>query len=265
MALDNALKALILDMDGVLWRADQPIGDLPATFARIRQMGLRFTLATNNATLSAGQYVEKLAGFGVTLEPDQVVTSAGSAARYLQRRYPQGGPVFIVGETGLQRELAGCGFYPAEEGSQAGCLAVVAGLDRTITYDKLARAAALARAGVLFVGTNPDLTYPAVGGLAPGAGSVLAFISAASGVQPVITGKPQPELYLLALERMSVSPQETLVIGDRLDTDIVGAQALGCRTGLVLTGVSTDAEAQAWQPSLDWTAPDLAGLLEMIT
>ncbi|MBI4927161.1 MAG: HAD-IA family hydrolase, partial [Anaerolineae bacterium] len=122
------------------------------------------------------------------------------------------------------------------------------------------RACTLIRKGAEFVGTNPDLTFPSPEGLTPGAGSVLAFIEAGSSQAPLITGKPEPLMFDLAMERMGLVPDQVLVIGDRLDTDILGGQRAGCKTAAVLTGVSTLAEIQSWQPAVDLVLNNLSDL-----
>ena len=156
--------------------------------------------------------------------------------------------------------LAKYGFYQDTQD----VLAVVAGLDRQVTYDKLARATLLIRSGAMFVGTNADRTLPMPEGLLPGAGSILAALETATDVQPVVVGKPEPEMYLFALERLKTSPAETLIVGDRLDTDITGAQKIGCHTALLLSGVANETDARNWQPAPDIIAPDLTGLLEWL-
>jgi 4-nitrophenyl phosphatase len=254
------LNALILDMDGVLWREDEPIGDLPAIFQRIEQRGLQVTLATNNATKTVEQYLQKLSGFGVVLQPAQIINSPQAVAQYLRQRYPSGGGVYVLGEDGLHQAIQESGFHH----SQRDVLAVVAGMDRALTYEKLARATLLIRSGAQFIGSNPDRTYPTPEGLVPGAGAILAAIEAATDQQPLILGKPAPEMYRIAMQRMNVSPENTLVVGDRLGTDIAGAQQLGCRTGLVLSGVTTLEAALEWEPAPDYIAKDLADLLEKI-
>lgn len=257
--LHPPVRALILDMDGVLWRGDQPIGDLPRIFEAFKAQGLRVALATNNATRTADQYCQKLKGF---VDAERIVTSAEATAYFLHEQFPQGGPVFLVGEEGLRHALAQYGFYPVEDDR---VIAVVAGLDRQLTYDKLRKATLLIRQGVPFVGTNPDRTYPSPEGLVPGAGTVLAALEAASDVKPVIVGKPFPTLFRVALERLNATPAETLVVGDRLDTDILGGQQAGMRTALVLSGVSTFEEAKRWSPPPDLIAPTLAHLIGLET
>jgi len=254
------IRALILDMDGVIWRGEQPLGDLRVIFEQINQRGYKVILATNNATLSIGQYLDKLSNFGVKLEKWQVINSAQATAHYLKQRYPQGGKVFIVGENGLQEALKDQGFAQAE----CNVLAVVTGLDRTMSYEKLSKATKLIRSGAAFIGTNPDPTFPEKDGIAPGTGSILALLEAASEVKPVIIGKPAPEMYRVAMDRMQVAPFETLVIGDRLKTDIAGAQDLNCRTGLVLSGVTSEDEALRWEPVPDLIAKDLTSLIGML-
>ncbi len=262
MQLDN-LKALILDMDGVLWRDDTPIGDLLAIFARIRERGFKVALATNNATRTVDEYLEKFSGFGVTLEPWQIVTSSLASADTLAKDFPGGGSVFVIGENGIQRALEERGFAPLiDPQDETRPVAVVAGIDRFISYAKLRRATLHIRAGVPFYGTNPDRTFPTPQGLVPGAGAILASIEAATDVKAIIIGKPSPFMMHLALERLGTGPEETLVVGDRLETDIVAGQAAGCKTALVLSGVSTFEQAKSWQPAPDYIVEDLSTLLD---
>lgn len=253
----SVIRALILDMDGVLWRSEQPIGDLPAIFNEIHRRSWKVVLATNNATKSIQQFLTKLASFDVTLEPWQVINSAQATAHYLSQEHPNGGPVFVVGEPGLVEILHEAGFYPSEENP----LAVVAALDRSITYEKLSKATLLIRSGVPFIGTNPDRTFPTPEGQVPGAGSILATIEAATDIAPLVIGKPNTLMYQFALERMGVKPEETLVVGDRLETDIAGAQNLGSPCALVLSGVTDEEKAWQWHPAPDMIVDNLTNML----
>jgi 4-nitrophenyl phosphatase len=256
-SLQPAIKALIIDMDGVLWRSEQPIGDLPRLFARIRQLELRTIFATNNATRTIDQYVHRLGRFGIPAVPDQIITSAIATAHFLKQRFPKGGPVFIIGEIGLTEALKSCGFYAQDED----VLAVVAGLDRTVTYEKLSQATHLIHAGALFYGTNPDTTLPTPQGPAMGAGGILAAIQTSTDVQPVISGKPYTPMMDMVLEKLNLPPAEILAVGDRLNTDIQAGQNIGCKTALVLTGISTRSEAEAWNPPPDLIAEDFTALI----
>ena len=254
------IQGLILDMDGVLWRDQAPLLDIPAFFTQSEIIGLSVVLATNNSTKTVDQYIEKLVHFGAQIRPEQIVNSSMAAADYLKHLHPQGGPVFVVGESGLIDSLAAEGFFIAEEN----VLAVVAGLDRQITYSKLNKASRLIRDGAPFIGTNPDRTFPTPSGLTPGSGSVLAFIEAASGVSPTIMGKPERYMFDVALRRLNLSPEAVLAVGDRMDTDIQGGQRAGCRTAVVLSGVSTLAEVQAWHPQPDLIIDNLNDLLGLM-
>ncbi len=258
--LEFGIRGVILDMDGVLWKDMQPLANLPALFTRMHDLGLGVILATNNATKTNNQYIYKLGQFGVHLESWQVVNSAQAVAFYLRKRFPNGGSVYIVGEPSLKETLAESGFFHASDPSSDHILEVVAGIDYTVTFDKLRQATILIRKGLPFIGTNPDKTFPTPEGLMPGAGSVLAAIEAASGTKPIIAGKPEPLLFDLAIERLAITPEQTLVVGDRLDTDISGGQAARCRTAVVLSGVTSWQEASSWKPAPDIIAPDITSL-----
>ncbi len=254
-----SFSALILDMDGVLWQDRLPIGDLPLIFSRISALGLQYTFATNNSTRTIDQYQRRLGSFGIPSEAWQIVTSSVAAAELLARRFPEGGPVFVIGEAGIEEALALRGFFPSNKDA----LAVVAGADRGINFDKLRQATLLIRNGVPFYGTNPDRTFPTPEGLIPGAGAILAAIQTATDVPPIIAGKPEKAMLEICLNRMSTSPLETLVVGDRLETDILSGQACGCRTALVLSGVTSPLQAAAWQPAPDLIINDLSALIKL--
>jgi len=255
--LREQVKALILDMDGVLWKESDAIGDLPQVFNHIQALGLDYVLATNNATKTQAKYVEKLAGFGAQIPEEKIVNSSMAVAYLLRKRFPSGGNVYIVGETGLVEALEHAGFHQAEKD----CVAVIASMDRGISFEKLKRATLLIRSGVPFYATNPDRTYPTPEGLIPGAGSLIGSLEISTDVKPIIAGKPNPTLYEFALERLGTLPSQTLVVGDRLETDILGGQNLGCPTALVLSGIATRAEAELHQPPVDVIAESLEELL----
>ncbi len=259
-ALDpRALKGLILDMDGVLWRGSQPLGDLPALFRTLEALGLRWVFVTNNATRSPRDYVAKLARFGVPAREEHILNAALAAVAALKSRWPTGAAtVHVLGEGPLHAMLRAAGFRVTTEPEAD---AVVAALDRTCTYAKLERAAYAIRGGAWFIGTNPDRSYPTPQGLAPGAGALLAALEAATDVAPTVVGKPEPWLFRLALERLQASPEQVLVVGDRLETDILGAQRLGLPAALVLSGVTTRAQAEAWQPPPHLVAPDFTAVV----
>jgi 4-nitrophenyl phosphatase len=260
--LKPPVRGLILDGDGVLWKDSEPIGDLAAVFGAISRMQLAATVATNNAMMTVDEYIARLSGFGIALEPWQIITAGEATADTLASAFPERGPVFVVGEHGLRHALRDRGFEVAvDPGLRREFVAVVAGIDQDFTYAKLQRASTLVRSGVPFYGTNPDPTFPTPHGLVPGAGAVLAAISAASGRQPIVVGKPSPLLFRSSAERMKLDAESVLVVGDRLETDIAGGQAFGARTALVLSGVSTSEQAAAWNPSPTFVASSLGYLL----
>ncbi len=259
--LPARIKALILDMDGVLWKSDAPIGNLPVIFDRIRARDLRFVFATNNGTRTPQQYVQKLAEFEVTIDPWQVLTSALCVAHMLEQKFPRGSKVFVIGGDGIRAALTEKGFeiLSVEDASQADVF--VMGIDRTINFAKMSEAALLVRRGVPFYATNPDKTFPTPRGEIPGAGAWLSVITTATGIEPIYAGKPYPYLMEMALERLGTEKRETLVIGDRLETDIAAGQAVGCPTALLLSGISTREQGKAWKPKPNLIVQDLETLV----
>ena len=254
------VKGVIFDMDGVLWRDNQPLADLPALFSILERKGIQYSFATNNATRSVDMYIEKFLGFGVRLQPQQIITSAMATAYLLKKKFPSGGSVYIAGEQGLVKTLAENGFTHADNQVQA----VVVGLDRNLSYEKLSKATLLINNGALFVGTNPDPSYPTPIGLQPGAGAMIGFVSIATGIQPIYAGKPSPFMINMALENLHLSAQEVFVVGDRLDTDILTGQNAGWRTTLVLTGVSRKEDVQTWPQSLDMVCDNVTDFVSAL-
>lgn len=233
------INALVIDGDGVLWSDKDPLPGLSEFFGFLEAQSLPYMLMTNNATKTNDQFVKKLAGFGVTIQPEAVLTSSIATAAYLKREYPPGTKVYVVGQEGLRVAMQQAGYILLEDSSEPADV-VVAGADFTLTYDKLKHATFLIRRGARFIGTNGDLTFPTPEGLAPGAGSILALLEAATGVKPPTIGKPAPLMFDIALEKMGTTAAETAMIGDRLDTDILGAQQAGLKTIMVTTGVDNE-------------------------
>lgn len=262
--LPSHIKALILDMDGVLWKSDAPIGDLPAIFDRIETHGLKYVFATNNGTKTPQQYAQKLISLGVKAQPGQVVTSSLGVAHMLDatRKFPHGTKVFVIGEDGVYEALEQNGFQVLDVENAQQAQVVVMGIDRAITFDKMLEATLLVRRGIPFYGTNPDKTFPTPRGEIPGAGAWISVITTATGIEPIYAGKPYPFMMELSLEILGTRREETLVVGDRLETDIAAGQAVGCPVAAVLSGVSTREQAEAWKPKIDIIANDLASLVD---
>lgn len=235
----NDIHALIIDMDGVLWRGNSPLPGLSDFFDFLRTRSIPFILATNNSTKTPGQYLQKLAGFGVTAGPEHILTSSLATAAYLKSEFKDRATVYLVGQEGLHQAMREAGFTVLEDASQPADV-VVAGAHFAVTYDLLKYATLLIRRGARFVGTNGDLTFPTEEGLIPGAGAILAAIEAATGVSPTIIGKPERFMFDVAVQKMGSEPGYTAIIGDRLETDILGGQRAGLKTILVTTGVDNE-------------------------
>jgi 4-nitrophenyl phosphatase len=228
------LQHLIIDMDGVLYRGNEAIPGTGAFLNFLRARGIGLVLATNNSTRTPQQYVNKLAGMGVVVSEQEILTSAQATASYLAEIAPQGTRVFAVGQDGLLAALGEKGFCLVEEDAEF----VVAGMDFRVCYEQLANAALQIRAGAQFVGTNPDRTFPSERGIVPGAGALLAFLETATDVKPAVVGKPGTAMMEQALARMGARVESTAMLGDRLETDILAGQRTGLATLLVLSGVT---------------------------
>jgi 4-nitrophenyl phosphatase len=243
-------------MDGVLWEGDRPMPGLVEFFQTLRERRIKFVLATNNASKTPEQYVSKLAGMGMIVARDDILTSAQAAALYLRRESANGTKVFAIGEDGVQQALAEQGFTLTglyEVDAQY----VVCGMDRGLSWDKLATATLNIRAGAKFIGTNPDTTLPTEHGITHGNGAILAALQTATGIAPIIMGKPEPIMYQLAMARLGSAPAETAAVGDRLETDILGAVRAGIRSILVLSGVSSREQLAGLDYQPTWVMRDI--------
>ncbi|MGB8647893.1 MAG: HAD-IIA family hydrolase [Anaerolineae bacterium] len=258
------LDALIVDLDGVLWRGAQPLPGVADFFNFLTANGVRFLLATNNAARPVHEILSRLDAMQAPVRPEQVLNSAQATALWLQRQLPAGASVLLIGEEGLYEAMAATSFRlinPTEPAlTNETVAAVVVGLDRGFTYDKLRRATTEIRGGARFIATNTDATLPSENGVLPGAGSIIAAVQTATSIQPTIIGKPHRPLFDAALEILGAPPERTAMLGDRLDTDIEGGQQLGLPTILVLTGVTTPAQAAESPIKADFTFADLIEL-----
>jgi 4-nitrophenyl phosphatase len=264
------IRALIIDMDGVLWHGNQAVAGLTDFFQTLRDKNLPFILATNNASHTPQQYVSKLAEMGVAIEPKEIMTSALATAMYLTENMdPAQTRVFVVGEDGAIQALQEQGFtltglYEINGPTSKGADVVVCGKDHTLTWDKLATATLNIRAGAKFIGTNDDNTLPTELGLIHGNGAILAALQTATGVSPTIIGKPEPIMYQQAISRLGADLSETIAIGDKLETDILGAIRTGIRSLMVLGGVSTEADLKASEYQPTWVMQDLRAVTEAL-
>lgn len=224
---------LLVDLDGVVYRGDRAVPGAAEALTAVRQRGTPIVFLTNNSARTPDQVVGKLAGVGVDASPNEVLTSGQATAAWLQREDAVGSRAFVIGERGVREALQEAGLELVDDGDEPADLVVV-GWDRSVDYDKLRTATLLLGRGARLVATNADRTYPAPDGLWPGAGSILAAVTTASGATPVVVGKPGRPMFEAAAAR--VGANNPLVVGDRLDTDIAGAAGMGWDSLFVWSG-----------------------------
>jgi 4-nitrophenyl phosphatase len=267
------IRALIIDMDGVLWHGTEAIPGLIDFFQTLEDQKIRFILATNNASLTPAQYVTKLAKMGVTLTKEHILTSGTATALYLsQRVVPAQTRVYVIGVDGTTQPLLELGFTLTADyelntpttPNAKGADIVVCGKDETLTWHKLATATLNIKAGAQFIGTNADTTLPTEHGVTHGNGAILAALTVATGVTPTIIGKPEPIMYQQALKLLGVDPSQTVALGDRLETDILGAVRTGIRSIMVLTGISNEEDLKDSEYQPTWVLPDLQAVTAAI-
>lgn len=254
----STVRALLIDLDGVLYRGATALPGATQFVALLRERGLPFRLITNNATLTPEQYVARLGALGIAVQPDELFTSALATALYLRDRGAEQERAYVIGEDGLRAALSDIGMTLTERDPHW----VVVGLDRHATYEQLATASLAVQRGARFVGSNPDRSFPTEAGLVPGAGALQEVIAVTTGVQPTVVGKPHPLMFELALDHLGTSREETVMLGDRLDTDIAGAAGAGLRSIMVLTGVSTRADLEGSEVQPDLVVEDLPRLID---
>lgn len=261
--LANRFDTFVFDLDGVVYRGKHPLPHAIEVLNLLQDSGRWVFFLTNNSGATREQYAEKLQSMGVEAQPEQFITSAWATALYLQRALDRGARLFVVGEPGLKQELCAAGFEVVESVEPEIPAAVVVGIDRAFSYERLAQAQYAILNGALFIATNADATYPAEDRLLPGAGTMVAAIATATGHKPRIIGKPNPQILQPYIERGQIRPEQTLLVGDRLDTDIALANLLHIPCALVLTGVSTreDVACAPLEQLPQWVLNDLADLL----
>lgn len=250
----------LLDLDGVVYVGPNAVPGVPEALDDVRRAGMRLAFVTNNAARTPASVAEHLRALAIPAEPAEVITSAQAAAHYLADRLPAGAHVLVVGTTGLVQALQERGLVPVAAADDDPA-AVAQGYSPDVNWRQLAEGAVAIRRGLPWVATNLDPTVPSPRGPLPGNGSLVAALRHATGALPVSTGKPDPTMHLESVQRSGA--RRPLVVGDRLDTDIEGAAAVGCPSLLVLSGVTSSRElidaGPAHRP--DYLARTAAGLL----
>jgi len=258
--LTDLYDVALLDLDGVVYVGPDAVPGVPGALSAARRAGMRLAFVTNNAARPPDVVARHLTDLGISAEPHEVVTSSQAAARYLADRLPRGARVLVVGTTGLVAALEEQGLVPVHD-AESDPVAVVQGYSPDVDWRLLAEGAVAINRKLPWVATNVDPTVPSPRGPLPGNGSLVAALRCATGVKPVVTGKPDPTMHRESLLRTGA--ERPIVVGDRLDTDIEGANAVGCPSLLVFSGVTTPADLLRAPARLrpTYLAADAGGLL----
>ena len=244
----------ILDLDGVVWLADDVIPGVPEAVERLRGAGHSVLFLTNNSSQKIGYLVDKFEGMGIPVDPAEIVTSAQAAASMLE----PGSTALVCAADGVREALVERGVEAVDEGPAD---AVIVGFHTDFDYGRLNAAYQAVRGGARLIGTNADTTYPTPDGPIPGGGALLASVAAAAGVEPEVAGKPYRPMADTVRDRIGDATDDGVVVGDRPDTDGLMAGLLGLPFALVFTGVTSEDEAP-FDPEPAMTAPDLATLVD---
>lgn len=256
--LADRFDAFLFDLDGVLYLGDDPVPGAPETVAALRGLGKGVAFVTNNSSRTPEEVAAKLRSVGIEAGAEEVETSALTTAALLAERGVR--DAYVIGGEGVRRALAEAGVRVLE-GEPAAAGAVVVGFDLELDYAKLRRASLLVQAGVPFIATNPDASFPAADGERwPGAGALVAAVETTTGVRAEVIGKPNAPILRAALARAGGG--RPLMVGDRLDTDIAGAVAMGWPSFLVLTGVSSREDIRGYPFAPTYTWDDLSLLTD---
>jgi len=246
-----------MDMDGVLVHEEAAIEGADRFLARLTELGRPFMLLTNNSIYTPRDLAARLHRSGIEVPESAIWTSALATARFLDQQRP-GGSAFVVGEAGVTTALHDAGYTLTDRDPDY----VVLGETRTYSFERIAQAIRLIVGGARFIATNPDPTGPSPDGPLPATGSVAALVSRATGVDPYFVGKPNPLMMRSALNAIDAHSETTVMIGDRMDTDIVAGLEAGMDTVLVLTGVTTTAETERFSYRASRVVQSVAELLD---
>ena len=251
-------RLFLLDMDGTIYLDDRLFDGVTAFLSRIREKGGRYLFLTNNSSKGVEGYIEKLNGMGIATGREDYLTSVDAAVDLLRRRYP-GRRCYVQGTRSFYDQLAAAGI-PVTCDREDGAEILLSGFDRELTFQKLEDACILLNRGVPFVATNPDWVCPTWYGSVPDCGSVCRMLTTATGREPTVIGKPRPQMALLAMERTGFSPEQTVLLGDRLYTDVACGVNAGIDTVFVLSGEGTMADIDTYQIHPTWVYPDIGTL-----
>jgi NagD protein len=253
------IRSWLMDMDGVLVREEHPIPGADQFIARLRERQTPFLVLTNNSIYTRRDLAARLRINGLDVPEEAIWTSALATARFLEDQRP-GGSAYVIGEAGLTTALHDAGYTLTDREPDY----VVLGETRTYSFERITSAIRLIAAGARFIATNPDATGPSLDGPLPATGSVAALISRATGVEPYFVGKPNPLMMRSALNAIDAHSESAAMIGDRMDTDIVSGLEAGMETILVLTGLTTRADAERHPYRASRIVDSIADLLDAL-
>lgn len=229
-----SFKAVLSDLDGVVYRGEDAIPGAVERFNRWQKQGLSYCFITNNAEKSPAEFAEKIRRLGIDCLPEQVLTSAEVALDYATKKYPVGSGAYVIGSASLKARVEAAGFVLVETGARV----VIVALDRQFNYAMMTVAVRNILAGAELIGTNPDVIRPIAGGsYEPGTGAIVASIATAARVTPTILGKPSGKIIEMALAVVGAQAVDAIMLGDQIDTDILAARNAGVRSVLLETGV----------------------------
>ena len=251
-------RLFLLDMDGTIYLDDRLFDGVTAFLSRIREKGGRYLFLTNNSSKGVEGYIEKLNGMGIATGREDYLTSVDAAVDLLRRRYP-GRRCYVQGTRSFYDQLAAAGI-PVTCDREDGAEILLSGFDRELTFQKLEDACILLNRGVTWLATNPDWVCPTWYGAVPDCGSVCQMLTNATGREPIFIGKPQPAMAELAMRRTGFGREETVLIGDRVYTDIACAVNAGIDSILVLSGEGTREDTEKFGVRPTWIYDDIAAV-----
>jgi len=267
------LRAVILDLDGVVYLEHRVLPGVRAAIARFRSAGLGVYFVTNNANETRAGFARRLSRMGIPCAPDEIMNAAFAAAHTLKRRHPRGSIVYVFGPHGVARELSSWGFRPVTVRTRKQwevfrkrpprARAVVVMFDPALTYWTLCGANRALALGAELVACNRDSTYPGTDGALPGTGSLVSLLETSSGKRALLIGKPSALMFRLLFKEHGIAARDALVVGDRIPIDIAGGKAAGARTALALTGIDTTADLRRSRIKPDLVLKSLADLADL--
>ena len=255
-------RLFLLDMDGTIYLDDRLFDGVTAFLSRIREKGGRYLFLTNNSSKGVEGYIEKLNGMGIATGREDYLTSVDAAIDLLRRRYP-GRRCYVQGTRSFYDQLAAAGI-PVTCDREDGAEILLSGFDRELTFQKLEDACILLGQGIPYLATNPDWVCPTWYGFVPDCGSVCEMLWRATSRRPIVIGKPEPLMPQLAMREAGTSVRETLLVGDRIYTDIASGANAGIDTLLVLSGETKEEDLPTADPQPTFVLPDVAALLNIL-